>query len=163
MKQTAEIQDGLARNGNRKKMDSAELARKLANDRDRDAEMITGIFRNLENPISSGSSGVAEFRLKLHKGDTFQYYRLIDGERYRLPRGVVRHLRQNCYYKQYTQSKNNALGEGVHVGYADGRLRAYEHMQMARKIHRYDFVPLDFMSDDIDLNRSNLVEVTASI
>ena len=63
--------------------------------------MVTGIFKNLENPATDGGGGSVVFSYKYYPGDENKIYELFDGERYTLPRGVARHLNNNCYYKEY--------------------------------------------------------------
>ena len=43
----------------------------------------------------------------------------------------------------------------------NGRLKA-DKMQVAKKVHRFAFHSLEFMDDDLDMKRSDLVEVTVS-
>ncbi len=40
-----------------KKISREDLAKQIKKMRDRDAELVTGIFKNLENPASSGGRG----------------------------------------------------------------------------------------------------------
>lgn len=140
-----------------------EMRKQLENMRARDAELITGTFRNLENQANAGSKGAIAFGVKLYPGDPFEFYELHDGERYSLPRGVVKHLKQGCFYKEY-QQLTDELGQntGMTTAMHDGRLKT-KNMQAARKIHRFDFNTLDFNDEDIsDLKRVDLVEVTVS-
>lgn len=143
----------------------SELSKKIARMRDYDAELINGVFRNRENPRSSTQTGVLAFRYKMYPGDSFDAYELQDGERYRLPRGVVRWLNNGCFKREYVDiaGQNPASSTPVKAGYADGRLRAKEKMQASRKVHRYEFVPLDFIDDDADIRQGpTLVEISNS-
>jgi hypothetical protein len=83
----------------------------------------------------------------------------MDGERYTLPRGVARHLNNNCYYKEYTQQSNDGVRGAINP---DGRLASKNSLQVAKKVHRYAFHSLEYMDDDVDMYPSNLVEVTNS-
>lgn len=147
-----------------KKISREELAKQLRKMRDRDAEMVTGIFKNLENPARNGSLGAVKFCIKLYHGDPLQTYELLDGERYRLPRGVARHLNNNCYYKEYEQVAGQpGMQMGLnHTGrsYHDGLLRPMGHAQIAKKVHRYAFHSLEYMDDDIDMYPADVLEVT---
>lgn len=147
-----------------KKISSEDLAKQLKRMRDRDAEIVTGIFKNLENPARNGSQGKVVFSCKFHKGDEFVTYELYDGEKYALPRAVARHLNNNCYYKEYEQLAGHP---GVQLAQdprakssLDGRLRPMGSAQVAKKVHRYQFHSLEYMDDDQDMYPNNLVEVT---
>ena len=145
-----------------KKMSQSEMRKKIERMRDRDAELVSGIFRNRENPANSYQMGSVTFMYKKWPGEEYKTYHLVDGERYKLPRGVVHHLNNNCFYREYVHLPGEKGETGIRTAYNDGSLRA-EKMQASRKVHRYEFVPLDFMDDDLDMRpASDLVEVTVS-
>lgn len=145
-----------------KKFTREELARQVKKLRDRDSEMVEGIFKNLENPATGASRGAVSFGYKAYPGEEYTFYELIDGERYRIPRGVARHLNNNCYYKQYQPLSGDFGKAGIQAGVnPDGRLNTKEY-QIAKKVHRYQFVSLEFMDDDADMHPSKLVEVTTN-
>lgn len=159
MEQTKEIPLGeriQARKEAAKKMTKAEAARKVANMQARDAELVYGVFKNLETP-----RGTLVFSIKIYPGDDFKEYELRDGERYRIPRGVAKHLNNNCYYKEYQHLPGEFGDTGVRGAFNDGRLRA-ANMQMAKKVHRFAFHSLEYMDDDTEMTPTNLVEVTVS-
>ena len=138
-----------------------ELAKQLKKRRDRDEEVVTGIFKNLENPATNGSGGSLVFSYKYYAGPN-EVYELFDGERYSLPRGVARHLNNSCYYKEYTQQGHEG-GQGIRGALnPDGRLVTKNSLQIAKKVHRFAFHSLEYMDDDVDMYPSNLVEVTVS-
>lgn len=143
------------------KMTTEEVQRNIKRMRDRDAEKVTGIFKNLENPATAGGRGAVCFAMKIYKDDEFATYELLDGERYSLPRGVARHLNNNCFYREYQHLPNEVGQQGIRQGAADGRLST-ANMQMSRKVHRYAFHSLEYMDDDMDMMPSDLVEVTMS-
>jgi hypothetical protein len=150
-----------AANTNRK-ITRDELAKQIKKMRDRDAEMVTGVFKNLENPAVNGGRGSLVFSYKYYPGDEHVIYELWDGQRYTIPRGVARHLNKNCYYTEYQHLKDEFGLSGVRGAYSeDGRLKS-QNMQMARKIHRYAFHSLEYMDDDVDMYPNNFVEVTLS-
>jgi hypothetical protein len=124
--------------------------------RDRDSEMVTGIFKNYENPGMT-----VAFGFKLYKGDEIDHYILEDGERYRIPRGVARHLNQDCFYYEYKQLKGAESDAVVQTGLADGRLKPVQAPSMARKVYRFGFQSLDFMDSDLDMSpvTSSIIEV----
>jgi hypothetical protein len=136
--------------------EKAAFKKKLEKLQERDSEMVTGIFKNLENP-----GGSVQFNYKCYEGEDYLAYELRDGERYVLPRGVARHLNTNCYYKEYKHLGGEFGETGIRAGFNDGRLRG-DKMQASRKIHRYAFHSLEFMDDELDMKPSNLVEVTVS-
>jgi len=133
-----------------------DFAKELIRRRERDAELVAGVFKNLETP-----GGEHKFQYKAYKGDDYVTYALQDGERYKLPRGVARHLNNNCFYKEYRHLPQQYEGVAVQHAYNDGRLQT-TNWQEARKIHRFAFHSLEFMDDDLDMYPSKLVEVTPS-
>jgi hypothetical protein len=145
-----------------KKMSREELTRHIKRMRDRDSEMVTGIFKNNENPGSGGSRGALQFSYKAYPGDTNEFYEFWDGERYTIPRGVARHINNNCFYREYQHLQGQTGMSGMRTGdNASGKLNA-PGMQVAKKIHRFAFLSLEYMDDDADMMPSNLVEVTVS-
>lgn len=145
-----------------KKISRDELAKQIKKMRDRDAEMVTGIFKNLENPATNGGRGSVIFSYKYYPGDENEVYELWDGERYTLPRGVARHLNNNCFYKEYQHLQGEFGQQGIRGGCnTDGRLQT-NSLQAAKKVHRYAFHSLEYMDDDADMYPSNLVEVSVS-
>lgn len=147
---------------NPKKITREEFSKQIKKMRDRDAELVTGIFKNLENPATAGGRGSVVFSYKYYPNEDNTIYELYDGEKYTLPRGVARHLNNNCYYKEYQHLQGEFGQQGVRSGVnPDGRQNA-NALQMARKVHRYAFHSLEYMDDDVDMYPTNLVEVTAS-
>ena len=139
-----------------------ELAKELLKRRDRDAELVTGIFKNLENPATNGGRGSVVFSFKFYRGQENEVYELWDGERYTLPRGVARHLNNNCYYKEYQHLPGEFGQQGTRQATnTDGRLQTTS-FQAAKKVHRYAFHSLEYMDDDLDMYPANLTEVTVS-
>jgi hypothetical protein len=143
-----------------KKMTREQMAKHIENMRARDSELVSGIFKNLENPASGSSRGSVAFAYKLYPGDQ-EFYELTDGERYTLPRGVARHLNVNCFYREYQHLPGEFGQTGMRGAAPDGRLHT-TNMQMSRKVHRFAFHSLEYMDDDGDMTPTNLVEVTMS-
>jgi len=130
-----------------KKISKAELAKKLESMRERDHELVTGIFRYIEKP-----KGKLSFTFGgKYPGDEFKRYDLIDGQRYKLPRMVARHLNQNCYYVEYTRIGGKlGMASGNETFMAGtGNEDTYANMYAQNKIHRTEFRSLEFMDDDI--------------
>lgn len=145
-----------------RKLTREELAKQIRKMKDRDSELVTGIFKNLENPGSGGSRGSLVFSYKAYPGEENTIYELWDGERYSLPRGVARHLNNSCFYREYSHLQGEHGTQGLRGGSnADGKLNT-SNMQMSKKIHRYAFHSLEFMDDDVEMRPSNLTEVTVS-
>lgn len=99
--------------------------------RDRDREMVRGIFRYFECP-----GGLFKFPFKKYKEDEVESYTMLDGEIYTIPRGVAHHLSNNCWYPEHA-FKMDELGR--------------PSMEIMKKKRRCTFEPLDFM-DISDLN-----------
>ena len=143
-------------------MTREELNRHINKMRARDAEMVTGIFKNLENPATGGAAGSVLFGYKAYPGDEFTFYELLDGERYTIPRGVARHLNNNCYYREYQHIPGEFGEQGIRAAKSpDGRLQS-QNMQMSKKVHRYAFHSLEYTDDDSEMNPVDIVEVTAA-
>ena len=99
-------------------------------DRDKDREMVRGIFRFHEVP-----GGGMSFVYKGHKGDEVGRYDMIDGEVYTIPLGVAKHLNKNLWYPQhaYAMDENNK-----------------PVMKISQKVRRCSFQSLEFV-DTADL------------
>jgi hypothetical protein len=138
-----------------KKLTRADVAKKLEASRERDNELVTGIFDYIEH-----KKGTLRFRFKKYAQDEFKAYELRDGEKYKLPRMVARHLNNNVHYLEYKalNSLTDDNGRPMSAGFNDGSLTCPERMQVTTKVHRCAFRSLEFMDDD--LSPSGLVEVT---
>lgn len=55
--------------------------------RDRDSQLVTGIFKNLEVP-----GGDLEFSYKMYKEENPRIYSFLDGQSYTIPLGVAKHI-----------------------------------------------------------------------
>lgn len=96
--------------------------------RDKDREMVKGIFRFHEVP-----GGGMSFVYKAYKEDQVERYDLVDGQIYTIPLGVARHLNKNCWYPVHAyQTDDN--GSPV--------------MKVGKKVRRCSFQSLEFV--DID-------------
>ena len=126
---------------------SAVIKRKLTPEqvefmRQRDREMVRGIFRFFEVP-----GGNMSFSYRKYKGDQVESFSMNDGEIYTVPRGVASHLSNNCWYP-----------ESAHKMDEFGRIVA----QVNKKKRRCSFEPLDFMDEASlrELSPSNIETVT---
>lgn len=93
--------------------------------RDKDREMVKGIFRFHECP-----GAMMSFPFKKWKEDEVERYDLVDGEVYTIPLGVAKHLNQNLWYPlhAYAQDEN---GKNL--------------MKIGQKIRRCSFQSLEFV------------------
>lgn len=98
--------------------------------RDKDREMVRGIFRFHEVP-----GGQMEFVFKKYKEDPLEKFSLIDGQVYTLPLGVAKHLNTNCWYPTYNYKSDEA-----------GR----PAMSLGEKVRRCSFQSLEFVDIDLD-------------
>ncbi len=96
--------------------------------RDKDREMVRGIFRFHEVP-----NGQMEFMFKKYKEDPLEKFSMVDGQVYTVPLGVAKHLNTNCAYPSYSYKQDEA-GRPV--------------VSMAEMIRRCSFQSLEFI--DID-------------
>jgi len=153
-----EIKSGL-RNAtyvkNKPKITPAELKKQIARQRDKDREMVTGIFQNLETP-----RGGLVFPYKMYADDPIEIYDLQDGERYQIPRGVAKHLNNNCWYPEYKhmQGQEKFGSQGIRHAAHDGRTQAPSWSIMT-KVHRFRFNRIDF-DDDYETNQADIAQVT---
>lgn len=108
--------------------------------RDRDRELVKGIFKYDELP-----GGQLEFVYRKHRGDKIERYKFEDGKVYTIPRGVARHINNNCYYAQH----GHILDENGQPSIA-----------VKKKVDRVSFASLEFADfDDLD-EPSPIQEVT---
>ena len=141
------------------KMTVEDVAKNIPNWRDRDAELVTGIFKNNECPGMP-----AEFMFKAYPGDEYKEWYFSDGEKYNIPRGIARHLNSGCCYNEYKLLPNETGQFGTRQAVvSDGSRRQNDTMQVQKKIYRYSFQSLEFQDDDLDLVQSKLVQVTKAI
>ena len=137
---------------------SKEDVKRLMNAwRDRDAELVTGIFKNNEAPGQSTT-----FRYKAYKGDDYKEWFFEDGEKYQIPRGIARHLNTACYTKEYKHLPNEAGTFGIRAAVKDGSPARNEQLMSERKVYRYSFLSLEFEPDELDMQPSKLIQVTKS-
>ena len=110
--------------------------------RDRDREMVRGIFRFFEVP-----GGNMSFSFRKYREDEIETYSLNDGEIYTIPRGVAKHLSNNCWYPEHAYKQDE---------------HGKPSMMVSKKKRRCTFEPLEFMDiDDMnELTPSNIETVT---
>jgi hypothetical protein len=92
--------------------------------RDRDRELVKGIFKNYEQP-----GGYLAFSTKFYKEDPVEKWELYDEQVYSLPRCVVRHINTNMWYPIH-----------AHAVDADGK----NIVKIGKKVRRAGFHSLEF-------------------
>ncbi len=108
--------------------------------RDKDREMVKGIFRFYEVP-----GGSMSFVFKEYKEDPVERFDLADGQVYTIPLGVAKHLNKRGNYPVYEHvpgeqgMKTGGLNSGMGGG---GPLAG---MKIARKVQRFGFQSLEFV------------------
>jgi hypothetical protein len=133
-----------------KKMSKEELVKKLEGMKERDYEMVTGIFEYKEKP-----KGKLEFWYKKYPGEVPKKWTFWDGQRYRIPRMIARHLNNNIAYTEYKRIGGNGgfaqagIVMGVDPTTRSGHEDTYANMHSVHKIPRTSFRSLEFMDDDI--------------
>jgi hypothetical protein len=100
--------------------------------RDKDREMVKGIFRFYEVP-----GGTLSFVYRQYKEDPVERYDMEDGHIYTVPLGVARHLNKNCWYPVHAYKQNETGGQDMLIG---------------QKVRRCGFQSLEFVDiDDITM------------
>ncbi len=94
-------------------------------ERDKDREMVKGIFKFYEVP-----GGSLNFVYRKYKGDDINRYDLVDGGIYTVPLGVAKHLNSNGWYPVHAFSQNENGGPVQKIG---------------TKVRRFGFQSLEFI------------------
>lgn len=116
----------------------AQRKKNLRYARDKDREIVKGIFRFHEVP-----GGFMEFVIKLYKEDVVEKYSFYDGQIYTIPLGVAKHLNKNGWYP-------------VHKHAVDSR--GVTSQEIGQKVRRFSFQSLDFI-DIADLTPVGAPEI----
>lgn len=96
--------------------------------RDRDRELVKGIFRFHEVP-----GGTVSFSIRLWKEDDVENYTMVDGDVYTIPLGVARHLNKNCWYPLHAYAMDD---NGKQI------------QKVSQKVKRMSFQSLEFTDLD---------------
>jgi len=110
--------------------------------RDKDREMVRGIFRFHEVP-----GGSMSFCIKLYREDEVERFDMLDGEIYTVPRGVARHLNNNLWYPEYEFIQGEDVRSIQRIG---------------KKVQRCSFQSLEFV-EDMDMMPSKPVITVENI
>lgn len=108
-----------------KKESAAKIKSTLNYRRDKDREMVRGIFRFHEVP-----GGTYAFSYRAYKGDPIEKFTLTDGEICTIPLGVAKHLNKNCWYPVHEYAKTE---------------KGEMHTKIGRQVHRCSFQSLEFV------------------
>ncbi len=106
-----------------------ELKKKLSYQRDKDREMVKGIFKFYE--VEGGSLSFSFG--PMYKGDETQNFTLYDGQVCTIPLGVAKHLNKNGWYPIHAFQQDD-YGKPI--------------MRIGQKVRRFGFNSLEFV--DID-------------
>jgi hypothetical protein len=104
------------------------VATNLRYQRDKDREMVKGIFKFYEV-----EGGGMSFVFKQYKEDPVERYDFVDGQVYTIPLGVAKHLNKNGWYPVH-QFMTDEYGKPT--------------MKIGQKVRRFGFNSLEFV--DID-------------
>jgi hypothetical protein len=116
------------------------LPAKLKYMREKDKELVRGRFKYYDCP-----GGEMKFVFRRYKGDKIDHYKLIDGQIYSLPLGVIKHLNKDCFYTIH-----------AHATDKDGR----PIQVIGKKVQRCEFVPMEFVDiEDLSPAGTELVTV----
>ena len=120
-----------------------ELRAKQEAEKRYDHEMVTGKFLFNECP-----GGELKFPFLKYRGDQLVHYTMQHDKVYTVPRMVARHLNDNCWYPEYQHNMDN--GKAVDA----------TKMYITTKIHRVNFIPLDFSADAGYPGRNSIYQVS---
>lgn len=150
-----------------RKLSKADAIKKLEEQREKDHELVTGLFKHNEY-----SGGTLRFRFKKYPRDEYKQYELVDGQRYRIPRMVAYHLNTNVHYLKYSHLDKNlsdTSGMATHAAkmdrqsrFSDGTMGNNQSMYMIEKVKRCQFIPLEFSTDDLGLDSPAIIQVGTS-
>ena len=122
-----------------------ETPKQVANlnyQRDKDREIVKGIFRFHEVP-----GGTMEFSIKIYKGDQVENYKFKDGEVCSIPLGVAKHINKNLWYPEYEYVKSEDMQNVAKI---------------TKKVRRASFQSLEFIDiADLSPNEQPLIIVEA--
>lgn len=104
--------------------------------RDKDREMVKGIFRDYEVP-----GGNTSFCFRAYKEDPVERYDFVDGQVYTIPLGVAKHLNKNCWYPEYEYAKTD--NKVIETGFGPNTA-----MRIGKKVRRFGFQSLDFIDSE---------------
>jgi len=123
--------------------DKKKAKESLRYQRDKDRQMVKGVFRFYEVP-----GGTMSFNFKKYKGDQVEKYTLVDGGIYTIPLGVAKHLTKNGNYPVHS-----------HMQDTDGNVS----MRIGQKVNRFGFESLEFMDIDDLPNKADEIVIVDNV
>jgi hypothetical protein len=114
-----------------------ECEKKWKEERERKSKMVVGKFLFNECP-----GGELKFSFREFKGEEIKNYTLRHDQVYQLPLGVALHLNDRCSYYEF---EHNLDG---------GKMIDARNMYIKSKVHRTNFIPLDWQIDVGNTGRS---------
>lgn len=110
--------------------------------RERDEQLVTGIFNNYE----ARSSGIRGDKLKMtykkYSGET-EYYQFEDNIRYTIPYGLAHHLQFGCYTYAYNSLPDDMFREVQQAFNPEGKM-LFAEPHIKEPVQRFGFIPIDF-------------------
>lgn len=126
------------------KKDTSKIKKSLRWHRDKDREMVRGMFKFYEVP-----GGQMSFVYRAYKEDKTERYDLVDGQIYSLPLGVARHLNKNGWYPVHSYTTNE---QGI------------PSQKIGEKKRRFGFQSLEFVDiDDLSEDRGSGIVTVENI
>jgi hypothetical protein len=108
--------------------------------RDKDRELVKGIFRFYEVP-----GGSMSFVFKVYKEDPVERFDFVDGEVYKIPLGVAKHLNKNGWYPVHVHSMDEIGKPSMRIG---------------QKVRRFGFQSLEFVDiEDLAFGDKQIITV----
>lgn len=108
--------------------------------RDKDRELVKGIFKFYEVP-----GGSMSFVYRAYKEDKTERYDLVDGQVYSIPLGVARHLNKNGWYPVHSYAMDES---------------GKPSMKMGQKKRRFGFQSLEFVDiEELGEETSEIITV----
>lgn len=122
------------------KKSDVELKKEHNIQKDKDAELVKGVFKFYQVP-----GGSMSFIYRKYKGQKPERYSMIDGQVYTIPLGVAKHLNSNCWYPIHAHS----MDEGGNP-----------LQRISQKVKRCGFQSLEFMDiEDFDRGGKQIIQV----
>ena len=108
--------------------------------RDKDREMVKGIFKFYEVP-----GGSMSFVFKVYKEDPVERFDFVDGQVYSIPLGVAKHLNKNGWYPVHVHSVDEVGKPSMRIG---------------QKVRRFGFQSLEFVDiEDLSIGDKQIITV----
>jgi hypothetical protein len=123
-----------------------QLKDKIEKEREYKSKMVTGKFLFNECP-----GGELIFHYREFKGDPLAKYVMRHDTIHTIPLGVAMHLNDNCSYPEYRHNDDAVLGKSVDIS----------KMYIMSKVHRTNFIPLDWSLNVGNTSGKSIAQVTS--